>query len=76
MKWSSQRHFQAAPIIPFTVDGVEAGLTKSHGPLTFLKVHDAGHMVPKDQPKASLEMIQKWMQCKFPQIKKAGWLNK
>ncbi|KAH6763676.1 chloroplast RNA-binding protein 33 [Perilla frutescens var. frutescens] len=24
-------------------------------------VHDAGHMVPMDQPKAALEMLQRWM---------------
>jgi serine carboxypeptidase-like clade 4 len=26
------------------------------------QVHDAGHMVPMDQPKASLEMLKKWTQ--------------
>ena len=24
------------------------------------QVHDAGHMVPMDQPKASLEMLKRW----------------
>ncbi|RZC79940.1 hypothetical protein C5167_042515, partial [Papaver somniferum] len=33
---------------------------KNHGPLSFLKVHDAGHMVPMDQPKAALEMLKRW----------------
>ncbi|CAH2072118.1 unnamed protein product [Thlaspi arvense] len=28
-------------------------------------VHDAGHMVPMDQPKAPLEMLQNWMQGKL-----------
>ncbi|WVY95752.1 hypothetical protein V8G54_027903 [Vigna mungo] len=27
---------------------------------TSLEVHDAGHMVPMDQPKAALEMLKKW----------------
>ncbi|GMJ08886.1 serine carboxypeptidase-like 48 [Hibiscus trionum] len=61
MTWSRQKEFGASPIVPFLVDGVEAGKLKSHGPLTFLKVHDAGHMVPMDQPKASLQMLRKWM---------------
>ena len=43
----------------------EAGLMKIHGPLTFLKVHDAGHMVPMDQPEASLEMLKRWMEGKL-----------
>lgn len=62
MEWSGQKQFVAAPTSSFSVDGVEAGLHKGHGPLTFLKVHDAGHMVPMDQPKASLEMLTRWMQ--------------
>ncbi|TYI90929.1 hypothetical protein E1A91_D03G156400v1 [Gossypium mustelinum] len=61
MTWSGQKGFGSSPIVPFVVDGVEAGKLKTHGPLTFLKVHDAGHMVPMDQPKASLQMLQKWM---------------
>ncbi|XP_044483456.1 serine carboxypeptidase-like [Mangifera indica] len=62
MEWSGQNEFGAAPTLPFTVDGAEAGQMKSHGPLSFLKVHDAGHMVPMDQPKASLHMLRSWMQ--------------
>ncbi|XP_030958793.1 serine carboxypeptidase-like isoform X2 [Quercus lobata] len=65
MEWSGQKQYGAAPTVPFVVDGAEAGLLKSHGPLTFLKVHDAGHMVPMDQPKASLQMLGSWMQGKL-----------
>ncbi|KAM3374212.1 serine carboxypeptidase-like [Capsicum galapagoense] len=65
MKWSGQNAFGKASSVSFAVDGVEKGVQKSHGPLTFLKVHDAGHMVPMDQPKAALEMLQRWMQSKL-----------
>ncbi|MCD7463608.1 Protein cbp3, mitochondrial [Datura stramonium] len=65
MKWSGQNAFRKATAVSFTVDGVEKGVQKNHGPLTFLKVHDAGHMVPMDQPKAALEMLQRWMQNKL-----------
>ncbi|CAF1890048.1 serine carboxypeptidase-like 47 [Brassica napus] len=65
MNWSGQKDFGAAKTVPFLVDGKEAGLMKNHGPLTFLKVHDAGHLVPMDQPKASLQMLQTWMQGKL-----------
>ncbi|KAK1284976.1 Serine carboxypeptidase-like [Acorus calamus] len=61
MKWSGQKMFVAAPMDPFTVDGEEAGLLKTYGPLSFLKVHNAGHMVPMDQPKAALEMLKRWI---------------
>ncbi|EXC31798.1 Serine carboxypeptidase-like 48 [Morus notabilis] len=65
MEWSGQKNFVASSTKPFVVDGTEAGLLKSHGPLTFLRVHDSGHMVPMDQPKASLEMLRSWMQRKL-----------
>ncbi|KAK4440693.1 Serine carboxypeptidase-like 48 [Sesamum alatum] len=61
MTWSGQKDFLSAPSVSFTVDGAKAGEQKSHGPLTFLKVYNAGHMVPMDQPKASLEMLRRWI---------------
>ncbi|KAI9080201.1 hypothetical protein K1719_037879 [Acacia pycnantha] len=65
MEWSGKKQFGASPAIPFTVDATEAGVLKGHGPLTFLKVHEAGHMVPMDQPKAALQMLRSWMQGKL-----------
>jgi hypothetical protein len=38
MEWSGQKAFGASSTIPFKVGGAEAGLLKSHGPLSFLKV--------------------------------------
>ncbi|POO01143.1 Serine carboxypeptidase-like [Trema orientale] len=65
MEWSGQKNFASSSTVPFVVDGAEAGLLKGHGPLTFLRVHNAGHMVPMDQPKAALEMLRSWMQGKL-----------
>ncbi|KAG1362655.1 Serine carboxypeptidase 3 [Cocos nucifera] len=62
MEWSGQQNFTSSTELSFTVDGKEAGILKSHGPLSFLKVYDAGHMVPMDQPKAALEMLKRWIQ--------------
>ncbi|XP_073286595.1 serine carboxypeptidase-like [Primulina huaijiensis] len=73
MTWSGQEKYLGASMIPFSVDGVEAGLQKGYGPLTFLKVHNAGHLVPMDQPKNSLEMLTRWMQGKSP-LGQAGLL--
>ncbi|ERN12871.1 hypothetical protein AMTRI_Chr07g78660 [Amborella trichopoda] len=61
MEWSGQQQFVASSTIPFVVDGSEAGQLKTYGNLSFLKVHDAGHMVPMDQPKAALEMLKRWI---------------
>ncbi|CAL1387012.1 unnamed protein product [Linum trigynum] len=65
MEWSGQKEFVSSPEISFEVDGAEAGVLKTHGPLSFLKVHNAGHMVPMDQPKAALEMLKRWTQGKL-----------
>ncbi|XP_034687554.1 serine carboxypeptidase-like [Vitis riparia] len=70
MKWSGQKDFEASPTVPYLVDGKEAGQLKYHGRLAFLKVHNAGHMVPMDQPKAALQMLKTWTQGKLaPKIK-------
>lgn len=29
------------------------------------QVHDSGHMVPMDQPKAALEMLKRWISGNF-----------
>ncbi|XP_066321011.1 serine carboxypeptidase 3-like [Miscanthus floridulus] len=65
MEWSGQKDFVSSSDLSFVVDGAEAGVLKSHGPLSFLKVHNAGHMVPMDQPKASLEMLRRFTQGKL-----------
>ncbi|KAG5398907.1 hypothetical protein IGI04_020721 [Brassica rapa subsp. trilocularis] len=61
MEWSGKENFKAAKEVPFVVDGKEAGKVKSYEQLSFLKVHDAGHMVPMDQPKSALKMLEGWM---------------
>ncbi|WVZ20870.1 hypothetical protein V8G54_008192 [Vigna mungo] len=61
MQWSGQKAFGTSPTVKFVVDGVDAGSLNSYGPLSFLKVYEAGHMVPMDQPKAALEMLKRWM---------------
>ncbi|KAF5180327.1 Serine carboxypeptidase-like [Thalictrum thalictroides] len=65
MQWYGQKEFVGKPAVSFLVDGAEAGQLKSHGPLNFLKVHNAGHMVPMDQPKAALEMLRRFTQNKL-----------
>ncbi|KAI5969129.1 hypothetical protein CANMA_001796 [Candida margitis] len=39
-----------------------AGEVKNYKHFTFLRIYDAGHMVPFDQPKDSLSMLNSWIQ--------------
>ncbi|KAK1429155.1 hypothetical protein QVD17_11358 [Tagetes erecta] len=71
MVWSGQKKFVAASNISFVVGGKKAGVMKNFGPLTFLKVHNDGHMVPMDQPVTALHMPQLWITGKLtPPCKK------
>ncbi|XP_054817155.1 serine carboxypeptidase-like 47 [Prosopis cineraria] len=65
MDWSGQKAFLASLNVSFVVDGKEAGKLQSHEPLTFLKIHEAGRLVPMDQPKVALEMLTRWLQGKL-----------
>nr|KYP68585.1 Serine carboxypeptidase-like 49 [Cajanus cajan] len=64
-----KKAFGTSPTLKFMVDGVEAGSLNSFGPLSFLKVHEAGHLVPMDQPKAALQMLKSWMGGNLTQTK-------
>ncbi|XP_076945837.1 serine carboxypeptidase-like [Bidens hawaiensis] len=70
MSWSGQKDFVSASNVPFITDGKEAGIMKNYGPLTFIKVHNAGHMVPMDQPRAALKMLELWTTGKLVKPKK------
>lgn len=72
MPWSGQEEFVLALNVPFLVNGEEAGIMKNHGPLTFIKVHNAGHMVPMDQPEAAQKMLELWTTGKLTQTKKGA----
>ncbi|XP_047309390.1 serine carboxypeptidase-like [Impatiens glandulifera] len=61
MKWSCKRQFNGASTTSYVVDGDIKGELIKYGPLSFLKVLDAGHMVPMDQPKVALEMLDRWI---------------
>ncbi|XP_071708237.1 serine carboxypeptidase-like [Rutidosis leptorrhynchoides] len=70
MAWSGQKDFVAASNVSFIVDGKEAAMLKNHGPLSFMKVHNAGHLVPMDQPRAALKMLELWTTRKLSPPKK------
>ncbi|KAF4547138.1 Serine carboxypeptidase-like protein 6 [Elsinoe fawcettii] len=63
LEWPGQKSYQKAPLDDFTLlsDGKKAGSIKTSGNFTYMRLHAGGHMVPYDQPEASLEMLNRWI---------------
>ncbi|AGO12377.1 AaceriAER022Wp [[Ashbya] aceris (nom. inval.)] len=61
--WRHTYKYRTLPLKPWINknSGKAAGEVKSFGALTFLRVYDAGHMVPYDQPENSSYMIESWL---------------
>jgi len=75
LKWPHKDEFNAAAKKPYVVsgkevgrmDGKEVGELQSFANLHFLRVYQAGHMVPMDQPEAALGMLNELLDGKFLQ---------
>lgn len=62
LEYSKHDFFEVQPLRPWrTEEGKLAGEVKNYGHFTFLRVYDAGHMVPFDQPENSLDMVNRWI---------------
>ena len=61
VEWSGQKEFNSAPYKEWLVNGQPAGQLKQYKNFQFLRVYNAGHMVPMDQPNNSLVMLQTFM---------------
>lgn len=63
LPWKGHEEYEPLPLKPWTSNesSDNYGEVKSYGSLTFLRVYDAGHMVPHYQPKPSLEMVNRWI---------------
>ncbi|KUJ20871.1 putative carboxypeptidase Y like protein A [Mollisia scopiformis] len=62
LEWPGQKDFNKADIKDITLDnGDKYGKIKNSGNFTFLQVFGAGHMVPMDQPEASLDFLNRWI---------------
>lgn len=59
LQWPGQQAFQNAPNTTWHVNGQMAGTSVSAEGFTFLRVKDAGHMVPLNQPVNALNMLQR-----------------
>ncbi|RKP23496.1 Alpha/Beta hydrolase protein, partial [Syncephalis pseudoplumigaleata] len=64
MEWHGKGRFASIEDQPWMVDNETAGEVRTSGPLTFLRVFEAGHMVPYDQPTRSLAMFNHWLSGK------------
>jgi carboxypeptidase C (cathepsin A) len=53
--------FNSQQMKRYTVDGVEHGMFKAAGKLSYLRVHRAGHMIPAYQPAVALQVFSQTM---------------
>ena len=60
LDWEKKDEFNDKSYMTWNVNGKPAGEFKNVNNLTFLRVYEAGHMVPMDQPEVSLEMINQF----------------
>ncbi|KAJ7088580.1 serine carboxypeptidase [Mycena epipterygia] len=67
LKTDFHDEFSAAPHQPWytSKSGTLSGTTRSAGlhggNITFVLIHDAGHMMPYDQPEAAFDMFNRWI---------------
>ncbi|KAI9849126.1 MAG: hypothetical protein M1837_005356 [Sclerophora amabilis] len=66
LEWPGQKAYNKEQLANLTLsssgsDEKTIGAYKSSGNFTFVKIHSGGHMVPYDQPEASLDMFNRWL---------------
>ncbi|TVY92436.1 Carboxypeptidase Y-like protein A [Lachnellula willkommii] len=62
LEWPGQKDFNKASIKDLKLDnGDKFGKVKHSGNFTFMQIFGAGHMVPMDQPEASLDFLNRWV---------------
>lgn len=59
MEWAGKSAFNAAANTTWLVDGAVAGSAREAHGLSHVRVHNAGHMVPMDQPKNALDLLHR-----------------
>ena len=62
LEYKDNVKFAAQPLKSWkTHYGKKSGEVKNYEHFTFLRIYDAGHMVPHDQPAASLDFFNRWL---------------
>lgn len=67
LEWSGHEDYEAAKmedlkIVDGDSKGEVIGQVKSSGNFTFMRIYEAGHMVPLDQPEAGIEFFNRWLE--------------
>ena len=57
LPWPHQGSFNSTAPKEWDVEGKPAGTLQTSNGFSFLRVYDAGHMVPRDQPANALAML-------------------
>lgn len=61
LEWKGQKDYAGLKMSDYTIEGKKYGEFKEAGNFTFLRLFQGGHMIPYDQPLASLSMINRWL---------------
>jgi len=61
VEWDHKKEFNDAQFEKWAVNGKPAGEVKRVKNFKFLRVYDAGHMVPMNQPDVALAMLNTFM---------------
>jgi carboxypeptidase D len=61
LTWGGITGFSHDGMLPYIVDGVSKGKVWTERNLTYLLIHDSGHMVPYDAPKVSLDVLGRFI---------------
>lgn len=61
LEWDHKDEFNAAVDKEWQLDGKTVAKHRNSNHFHFMQVYEAGHMVPMDQPAASLEMVNKFI---------------
>lgn len=63
LDWRYSEKYRSLPLKVWKskITSEKLGEVKNYGALTFLRIYNAGHMVPYDQPEAALEMVNDWI---------------
>ena len=65
LDWTGYEGFKKARVHTWKTErGFKGGQSKHYGSLTFLRVFEAGHMVPMDQPAVALDMLSEFIKTK------------
>jgi len=62
LDWDGKEGYNAAEDKPWMVNGQEMGKERTYGLFSFLQIHNAGHMVPQDQPQVAMLMTESYTQ--------------